>query len=291
MFSDTLVDLAQLEEIPSVAQADRLTVGETLDVSYAETSTTLDPEQNWYSVDGTVLDDASVEALISDAQSIAWSELLTAIATDEELANWNLTDDAATALTVYEAGEPVTSLMIGAADDSGNYYARLAGSAMVYTVSADSVSALLSASADALTGSMLVPLNFDDLSEAEFALGEQTFAFVRTETEVTVEATEETEASTTIEISVQLNGEECDAATAESLWSMISALSIGSNADAAEAGSVLLTLRAVNESGVSAEFTVCEYDAESYLVVCSDGSSVLTAADSIDKIIRILRNL
>ena len=305
MFSDTLADLAELEEIPAVENADRLTVGDALDVSYSETSTTLDADQHWYAADGAALDSASVEELISAAQSIEWNELLTASAAGEELTAWNLTDGAATALTVYENGEPALSLLIGATDESGNYYARLADSNMVYTVAADSVSSLLEADPSSLTSDSLIPLDFENLSEAEFALNGQSYAFARTETEVTAEAAEETEETaedaeeaaeeteetTTIEISVTLNGEETDVAATESLWEMVAALTITDNADASAEGDALLTLRAVNESGVSGEFTFHEYDADSYLVICSDGSAVLTPADSIDKLIRNLRQL
>ena len=291
MFSDTLVDLAELEEIPAVENADRLTVGNTLDVSYSETSTTLDAEQHWYASDGTPLDTAAVEELVSAAQAIAWNELLTASATGEELTSWNLTDDVATALTVYENGEPALSLLIGATDDSGNYYARLNGSSMVYTVAADSVSALLEADLIDLTNDTLVPLNFESLSEAEFVLNGQTYAYVRTETEVTAEAAEETEATTTTEVSITLNGEETDAASVESLWKMVSELTTTGSADASAAGELLLTLRAVSESGASGEFAFHEYDADSYLVIFSDGSARITPADSIDKLIRNLRQL
>lgn len=291
MFSDTLVDLAQPEEIPAVENADRLTVGTSLDVSFSETSSTLDPQQNWYASDGTAVDDAAVEELVEAAQSIEWNELLTASATGEELTGWNLTDDAATALTVYENGEPVISLLIGATDDSGNYYARLSDSTMVYTVTSDSVSSLREADPADLASTVLIPLAFEDLSEAAFTLNGLTYAYARTETEVTAEATEETEATAATEVSVTLNGEETDAAVAEEVWSIVSSLAISGNTDAATEGESLLRIHAVNENGISAEFEFCGYDADSYLVVCSDGSTALTNADSVDKLIRNLRQL
>lgn len=291
MFSDTLVDLAQPEEIPAVENADRLTVGTTLDVSFSETSTTLDPQQNWYAADGTAVDDAAVEELVDAAQSIEWNELLTASATGEELTGWNLTDDAATALTVYENGEPVISLLIGATDDSGNYYARLSDSTMVYTVTSDSASSLLEADTAELASAVLIPLAFEDLSEAAFTLNGQTYAYARAETEVTVEAAEETEENAATEVSVTLNGEETDAAVAEEIWSIVRSLAISGNTDAAAEGESLLSIRAASENGICAGFEFHGYDADSYLVVCSDGSTALTNADSVDKLIRNLRQL
>lgn len=88
-----------------------------------------------------------------------------------------------------------------------------------------------------------------------------------------------------------MNGEETDAAAAESLWEMVCALTISGSADGSAEGDALLTLRAVNESGASGVFTFHEYDADSYLAVCPNGSAVLTPADSVDNLIRNLRQL
>lgn len=305
MFSKTLIDLAQQEDIPAVELADRLTVGDTLDVCYSETSTTIDPDQHWYSADGDALDDIAVEELITSATSIAWSELLTASATGEELTEWELTDDLATALTVYENGEPVISLLIGATDESGSYYARLSGSGMVYTVAADSLLTLLDANAADMVSTDLIPLEAEDLAEAEFTLGDKSLTFVRTETEVTAEESEseegeaetdeadETEETETDEaettVSVTLNGEATDEAQFETLWQLVHALTISETVEAADEGEALLTLRVTNENGVSETFTFFEYDADSYQVARSDGFRALTPADSIDKLIRTLR--
>lgn len=299
MFNKTLLDLAQLEDIPTVENADRLVVGDALELVYSEDSSSLDPDQRWFSADGTELENDSVEALISDANSIAWNELVTASATGEELTEWSLTDDAATALTVYEGGEPTLSLRIGATDEDGNYYARLSDSLMVYTVSADSLTALLEANAEGLVRTDLVPLAYDDLAEAEFTSGGEVLSFVRTETEVPVEAdesdetdeTETDETETTIEVSVTLNGSETDESQFESLWQLVHGLTLSETVETADEGEEMLTLRATSESGVSETFRFCEYDADSYQVIRSDGSCALTNADSIDKLIRTLRQM
>lgn len=81
---------------------------------------------------------------------------------------------------------------------------------MVYTVAADNVSTLLEADPIDLGNDTLIPLYFENLSEAEFALNGQSYSFARTETEAAIEAEDETEEVTTTEISVTLNGENID---------------------------------------------------------------------------------
>lgn len=230
-------------------------------------------------------------ALFPIRTAVSWSALLTAPATAEELASWNLTDETATAVTIYEGEDATLSLLIGATDESGSYYARLSGSAMICTVAADSVASLLEADAVDLMCDTPVPLAFEDLSEASFTLNRQCFTYQRTETEVTVAATEEAREATSIEVNVTLNGEAADAAAAESLWDLVSALTLSDSVEAAAEGDAMLSLRAANESGISASFEILEYNANRYLVVRSSGSAFLTPADSIDKLIRNLRQL
>lgn len=63
MFSNTYANIAQFEEIHTVQNASRLVVGTAVDVSYRETSSTLNADQHWFStVDGMALSDVSVDA-------------------------------------------------------------------------------------------------------------------------------------------------------------------------------------------------------------------------------------
>ena len=58
---------------------------------------------------------------------------------------WLLDEASATALTLYHGTEPALTLLLGASADDGSYYARLPGSAMVYTIEASAPQTLLNA--------------------------------------------------------------------------------------------------------------------------------------------------
>ena len=65
-FNKTQKDMAAMEDIPSVANAGRLTVGNRLDAVKEAESKTVNPEQFWYdAVSGEPLDASQTEALAS----------------------------------------------------------------------------------------------------------------------------------------------------------------------------------------------------------------------------------
>lgn len=285
LFSKTLTDLAVLEELPTVEQPSRLTIGNVLDVTYCENSTTLDADQNWYdTATGYALEDESVQTLLSAVQSVSWNELLTTAATEEELSSWNLTEDTAVSIALYDENEIAFTLMIGATDESENYYARLADSQMVYTVTSDSVDSLINVDPTAMELGKLIPLSFDNLAEATFTLGDASYTYQRSE----VPSENESESS---EIIVTQNGEETDAVAAETLWSLAYEMTVTAASDDVAEGDALITISAANQNGVRTTFEFFACDADSYLVLTSEGRTLLTPADAVDKLIRNVRQL
>lgn len=305
IFDVELTNLALLEEMPEVENVTRLTVGETLDLEKRERSETVDPEQLWYNrATGEAVQSDSVQNLIDAAQAISWSELLTATASEEELAEWQL-DDAATVLTLYDGDEAALTLCIGATNENGDYYARLEDSKMAYTVSADSVSALMSADADALWVADLLPLAFENLDAAQLTAGDAQWSIVRTEVEVPAEREETSEETaeetseetsgetdeTTVEVQVAVNGEAAELSQVEDLWGQIVSLTATEKLEAQPEGEALLSVRASNVQGAEETVTFYAYDVDSYLAEYADGRRMLVSADAVDKILRTVKAL
>ncbi len=263
-FDVTRTALATMEELPTADTVTRITVGTAFEAVYAENSTTINADQHWYSADGQPLE--GIDDLVSDAQDIAWKALVEPAASD--LAAYGL--DEATALTLYNGDEAVFCLHIGSTDESGNYYARLPESSMVYTVTASSLSSLLSATAESLRSDALVETAYADLAQAIFTAGERSYTLSPA---VPDEATEETADD-----------------PGETLWSALTAITAKTGSIDRTPGETLLTVQITTLAGPQATLTVCAYDADSY-VASLEGFTTLVSADKVDKALRILKGM
>ena len=303
--------LAEMEEIPQVEKVTRLVIGMDLDASWKESSSSLNPEQHWYSTEtDEALDDSMIGGLIDDIREVSWDSLVEVSPTGEQLASWNL-DDAATEVTLYNGDDSKLTLKIGATDDTGNYYACLADSSMVYTISSDSVASLMEIEMDSLRVSDLIPLDQSNLKEAVFRTANGSWTIERTETEVSQETNEteedaasgeEDSADTTggagsaesepkISEVVTINGKAVEADSLDSLWSLVRNITISSYTAADHGDDTLLSVTVVNEFGVREKYEFYAHDVNNYAVSCSDGREVQVSADTIDRIVRSLNQL
>ena len=283
MFNKTMNTLAVKETIPTAENVNRLTVGDTLDVTYLEESTTFDPDQHWYDMlTGAALDGSSVESLITTAQGLTWLTLFDEDATAEELDEYHLTEETATVITLYDGDEAATTLLIGAATDSSAYYARLPGSKLVYTISATNVDTLLNASADDMAPSDLMPLTYENLYEAVFTAGDVSYTLIPPLKEEADEgeADEETDEE----------AESPDEDPGEELWAQVLALT-AQEAEQAVDGDEILTIQVVSTNGGTATMTFASYTVDDYQVSVDGGKARLVSADSVDKLIRMVKAL
>lgn len=309
LFSDNLTALAQLEEIPEAESYDRLVVGTALDATYVDDSVSLDPAQHWY-VTGTseALDGDALEGLADALNGLTWQELVEYNASQDALAQYGLTD-AATALSLLSGKETQRSVLIGAEDDNGDFYARLPDSSMVYLVSSDSVSDLLDAGVETLFEPTLVGLPADNLSRMTFALSgsaqERVVERTVTEVEVAEETAEETETSedaetdetdettTTIEEVevVTVDGVEADAQTVKDAYALLTALEGTARVEDASDGECLLEVSVLSDAGQSLTVRFLSYDVDSYLASTGGDYALLVPASDVDTLIRSLRQL
>lgn len=271
-FDTTMNALAVLETIPDVEDVTRLTVGDSLDLNLAETSLTINPDQLWYAAEGYPVDGA--EDLVETAQDIAWDELVTASASEEELTAWQLDEASATAVTLYEGEDAAVSILLGTTDEDGNYYARLPESTMVYTVAATDVSDLLTTTAEDMRSATILSLPYDQVQTATLTAGGAAY---------TLEPA-------TVATDTDLEGEDAAEEPGENLWALVLGLTAAGESEAVVPGDAVLTIEVSSVSGMAATLTITEYDADSYQLTM-DGRAVLVSADSVDKLVRQVKQL
>lgn len=263
LFADDMNDLAQMEEIPAADSVTRMVVGSTLDASYAETSRTVNEDQHWYDGEGHALD--GVDSLVSSAQGIEWKALVEPAAAD--LSAYGLDDESATPVTLYSGDEVALCLLLGGTDDSGNYYARLPESAMVYTVASSSVSTLLTTSTESLISTVLVETAYANLQAATFTMGDSSYELIPQTAE----------------------GEEAETADdpGENLWTLLTGIT-ASGHTTEPMGETLLTVAVTTADGNGATVIFAAHDVDNY-IAAMDSRTLLVPAADVDKLIRSLK--
>ena len=73
------------------------------------------------------------------------------------------------------------------------------------------------------------------------------------------------------------------------VWKLISGLTVSSYTDEEPVKGEILCVDVTSENGETYSFSVYEYDADSYLIVLSDGRTGFVEADEIDKIVRRIK--
>lgn len=291
-FADTLTDLAQKETLPEVDTVTRLALGDRLDVTWSETSRGINPDQHWYdTATGEPLTDADVEDLITTAKDISWDTLVATSATEEGLSTYGLTDAEAKQLVLYNNAEAALTLLLGNEDENGDIYARLPDSTMVYTVAAEDVSSLMSASLDTLWSKTLLSLPYDQLQEAVFTTS-------TTSRVLHPQAGEDAAADDAASSDTEALATATDAATDEEteepvdpdeeLWNSLIALQATDRLTSGTLGNTVLSVQVTDVNGLTVTLVFSEYDVDSY-VATMDGRSLLVSADEVDKLVRTVK--
>lgn len=269
-FADTLTDLAQKETLPEVDTVTRLALGDSLDVTWSETSRGINPDQHWYdTATGEPLTDADVE----------------------DLSTYGLTDAEAKQLALYNDTEAALTLLLGNEDENGDIYARLPDSTMVYTVAAEDVSSLMSASLDTLWSKTLLSLPYDQLQEAVFTTS-------TTSRVLHPQAGEDAAADDAASSDNEALATATDAATDEEteepvdpdeeLWNSLTALQATDRLTSGTLGNTVLSVQVTDVNGLTVTLVFSEYDVDSY-VATMDGRSLLVSADEVDKLVRTVK--
>ena len=286
-FSFTLYDYAQMQTLPEIGQATEIAIGETFEAKYLSESATADKNQHWYSaLTENPLDAEKVESLIDSVSSLAFDALIDHNASDDTLNEYALTDEKAIFIYVKDEAGNEKTVLVAKAEEGGSYYARLPDYRMIYTLSGDAEDIVTASESDMRLLSV-APIAFEDLSE--IVLSTQDAACTILREEVIHTATDaEAESATFV---ITRNGAQTGGAEEENVWSLISALQATDFCEDKRAGDEILSAAIRTSMEKTLEFTVYEYDLDSYFLSVSDGRELLVNADEIDKIIRHIRNL
>lgn len=257
MFSKTLTQLATMETMPEVTGVTRMSVGDTLDVTYNEEALA------WTdTATGEILDTDAVADLVEAAQNLTWSELLTTSAMDDELNAWALDDAQAVTLTLYNGNTAERTLLLGGTDDEGDRYARLPDSRMVYTFYGSDTDDLLSASVDTLWMKKPFGMTIDQISEIAFAWDGQESVLTNTDREST---------------------------TMQSIIEHLGSFEGTQRVELGELGEAILTISSKDTENNVQELVFYAYNVDSYLLPTTDTHGMLVPAEDVDKLIRMLK--
>lgn len=273
MFAESALELAEEEEIGSAESAVQISVGDELLLVRQEESTSIDPNQHWYSAEGEPMDEDEVENLLSEIQGLNWSALIAVNASEDELAEYGLDEASATTVSAVDGDGAGIELLVGTSSGDGEYYARLPGSAMVYTLDGEAAESILAADVASLRSLDLYPLEYEEVERFSCMLDGSELSWENAETESDAETETESE----------------DDSAAQELWSLIGGLYASNVSDAAAEGDALLQISVTNRSGASMACSFYSCDVDSYLAVTDEGRSLLVPADAVDRLIRTLR--
>lgn len=256
-FSKTLTQLATMESMPEVTGVTRMTVGNTLDVSYdEELSAWVD------TATGEVLDSDAVSDLVQTAQNLTWSELIATSASDDDLSAWALDDTQAVKLTLYNGDAAERTLLLGGTDDGGDRYTRLPDSRMIYTFYSSDADDLLEASIDTLWLKKLHGMTVDQI---------QSISFVWDGGETT------------------LTSDDSESTTMQSIVEHLDSFEGTVRVELGELGSEVLKLSVADVDGNAKDMAFYAYNVDSYLLPITDTHGMLVPAEDVDKLIRMLK--
>lgn len=256
-FNKTLTQLATMETMPEVTGITRMTVGDTLDVTYSE-------EQSvWMdTATGEWLDSDAVADLAETAQNLTWSELLATNASDEDLNAWALDDAQAVKLTLYNGDIAERTVLLGGEDAEGDRYARLPDSRMVYSFYSSDTDELLGASVDTLWLKKLRSMTVDQI---------QSISFVWNGGEMT------------------LTSDDHESTTMQSIIEHLDSLEGTERVELGELGEAILTISAQDTENNVQDLAFYAYNVDSYLLPITDTHGMLVPAEDVDKLIRMLK--
>ena len=287
-FSGTLLSFAQKEALPAVENVTRLTVGDTLDME--GTAETAEGEEEaslrWvWKTTGEKLDGDEAEALIDEAKNLSWTELKAVNADDEALSGYGLTDEQATAITLYDGETIVWKLLAGAEADEGGRYVRLPDSAMVYTAD---VAFLLEADVGSLYDAALTELTAEEVSTISVKAGDQLWEYAADIVETA--AAEEDAADETSDASDDTETETAaETPRWEQLFEKLSAMKATGRVTETPGTTPVLEAQIVTRTGGKETFVFFLYDESSYLMPINETTGYLFSADKADQLLRVLR--
>ena len=197
-FEYGLYDVLKMEEIPEMDTPVRLeheADGDSFTIEKQEDSGLAYSDEYIWFLGEKALDTDLTESLLDYVTELAWSECVNYRADD--LSKYGLDDPAAVLTLTYtdedSEEEKTFCLELGDEDADGNYYARLAGSQMIYTTYED------------LKPTDVLLMDWENVTSLDIVLDGETYTLIRSTKTETDEDGNETQT-----VVYTLNGEEVD---------------------------------------------------------------------------------
>ena len=302
-------ELLDAPEIPALDGATRLVIAGTdadVEQNYFADSTgmTYTDSYHWFHVgmDGAAQpsDADRVNALLDKISALSLTDCVDYSADETALASYGLSPAQLTVTAEYSAqsaeesepAEAAFTLLIGGQDaETGEYYAALPDSQLVFRIDADTAERLLFATNDSLRADDVLLMDWTAVTGMEFTIGGESHILVR-DTVETLDGAEpaETAAPETV---WTLDGSRVDDEKVTALEQALTALTSSGRAETAAGGAEVLRLTILRDSDSydRMELAFSEYDAENYLYTLMGESRLLVAADAVDAIVRTLKYL
>ena len=287
-------DLAEMEELPQIAVGNI----QKVEISSENGVKTLQEEEagglwNLYKEDGSQVsvDTAKVNDYMNHFSGLNWVDFVSYDVSD--LAAYGL--DNPKKITVFyeeeqesketseetdteeeEEEEPVMAqkefvLLVGNADENGNYYVKTADSSYIYTMAASTVDEMMNLASDELVSSLVTDYSLADLDKVTIERAGETYVLTREETEVKKGDSEET----TTETKYYLNDEEIQYEEISDFYSKVSGLEWQSMTEGQNGENAEITITFEKEGGIQDKVAYYFYDENFYLVTKTDGSQML----------------
>ena len=320
-------ELLDAPEIPALDGATRLVIAGTdadVEQNYFADSTgmTYTDSYHWFHVgmDGAAQpsDADRVNALLDKISALSLTDCVDYSADETALASYGLSPAQLTVTAEYpaqsaeesEPAEAAFTLLIGGQDaETGEYYAALPDSQLVFRIDADTAERLLFATNDSLRADDVLLMDWTAVTGMEFTIGGESHILVR-DTVETLDGADAEPAETAGAEPVETDSAEpAETAAPETVWTLdgsrvddekvaaleqaLTALTSSGRAETAAGGAEVLRLTILRDSDSydRVELAFSEYDAENYLYTLMGESRLLVAADAVDAIVRTLKYL
>ena len=209
-FEYGLYDVLKMEEIPEMDTPVRLeheADGDSFIIEKQEDSGLAYSDEYIWFLGEKALDTDLTESLLDYVTELAWSECVNYRADD--LSKYGLDDPAAVLTLTYtdeDSDEEKTfCLELGDEDADGNYYARLAGSQMIYTIAGSAAESMIYTTYEDLKPTDVLLMDWENVTSLDIVLDGETYTLIRSTKTETDEDGNETQT-----VVYTLNGEEVD---------------------------------------------------------------------------------
>lgn len=296
-FQYDLYHMVAKETIPDLSNITALTLtteDETVQLTYQENSTlSYSDHYKWFCQD-TAVDMEAMEALLSNLQSLSWSECIDFQAQGSSLATYGLDVPAATYELHYTTeadsgqGEEtgIFTIQLGDGADDEYCYAMLPGSCLVYLIDFDLCAELIAVSSQSLLVDDVLRLDTETLQSVDIELDGENYSIEKVSTETTDE-----DGNTTEETAWMLGDTALDIPSVLETLNTLTGTNTGSAITPERGQEIRFTFHRNTDTFQTIELIFYQYDGSNCLVSLNGETSILAPRADVVSIIEAINAL